>query len=127
MAGEARLRTTRLRSRRDTFIATDRGRVWPLGRPFFARVSNLDRPAAAPMAVAPAGGGGQAVDDRARPVAVGNCDLGRVRQSKSLYAGVFGRGRRQPGGVATRNPWRSGKRDLIQANVRGLVRSALLQ
>ena len=32
-----------------------------------------------------------------------------------LYAGVFGRGWRQPGSVAPRSAGRSGRRDLIQA------------
>ena len=88
--------------RRKTFTATNRGRVRPLGQPFFTRVSNLHRPAAAPMAASPAREGGQAVDDRARPAAVRDCDIGRVCQSKPLYAGVLGRGRRQPGRLAPR-------------------------
>ena len=88
--------------------ATDRGRVRPFGQPFFTRISNLHRPAAAPMAASPARQGGQAVDDRSRLAAVRDCDIGRVRQSKPLYAGVFGRGRRQPGSVAPRSVQRPG-------------------
>ena len=95
--------------------ATDRGRVRSLGQPFFARISHLHRPAAAPMAASPAREDGQAVDDRARPAAVGDCDIGRVCQSKPLHAGVFGRrsasARRR--GAAKRRAHRKAKPDLF--------------
>ena len=45
-------------------------------------------------------------------LAVGDCDIGRVRQSKPFHAGVFLGGRRQPGGVAPRNAGRTGRRNL---------------
>ena len=82
------------------------------GQPFLARIPRLHRPAAPPMAAAPAREYGQAVDERARPPPVGDCDIGRVRQSKPFHAGVFLGGRRQPGGVAPRNAGRTGKRNL---------------
>ncbi len=56
--------------------------------------------------------GGQAVDDRSRLAAVRDCDIGRVRQSKPLYAGVLGPGRRQPRSMAPRSARRRGKQDL---------------
>ncbi len=82
------------RSRRDSFAAAGCSRVRSLGQLFFARVSYLHRPAAAPMAAAPAREGGHAVDERAGPAAVRNCDRRRICQPKPLYESVFGAGRR---------------------------------
>jgi hypothetical protein len=66
------------------------------------------------MAASPPRGGGQAVDDGPRPAAIQDCNFGRVCQSKSLHAGIFGRGRRQPGCMAPRSARRPGRGDVIQ-------------
>ena len=98
-----------IRSRRKNLAGANRGGFRSFGQPFLARIPRLHRPAAPPMAAAPARQYGQAVDERARPAPVGDRDIGRVRQSKPFYAGVFLGGRRQPGGVAPRNAERTGK------------------
>ena len=106
------------RSRRKNLAGANRGGFRFFGQPFLARLPRLYRPAAPPMAAAPAREYGQAVDERARPAPVGDCDIGRVCQSKPFHAGVFLGSRRQPGGVAPRNAGRTGKRNLTSGQRR---------
>ncbi len=88
MAGQACLRTAGIRSPRKALTGQDRSRIRSLRQSFFACVSHLHRPAAAPMAAAPARGHGQAIDDGARP-AVAEIAISAGFANQSHFTRVF--------------------------------------
>ena len=89
MAGEARMRPARFRSLGQDRAAADRDRVG-LSVSHFSRAFRISTGLPPHQwLLQPARKGGKAVDDRPRPAAVRDCDLGRICQSKPFHAGVL--------------------------------------
>ena len=89
-------------SRRQAAAAGHRGRTRAVGQPFLACVSRIDRLAALSLASASSRENRQAIDERARSVAVRGCDFVRLCQPEPLHAGLLRARRHQPGCVAAR-------------------------